>query len=265
MYNLILADLFKLRKSMAIKILIGITTVSAVVMAVFAYLVPQGKIDASSAGIGFLFSDASMISLIGAVIAGIFICGDFDNKIIHDAAAGGCSRLAIILSKTAVFFCALTFVLIPYAVITAIGISSGSKFSLGSMAAGFLHVLTSNAGNSISASGIWKIIGLMLVLVILYWAQMSICVPLAFALKKPVLIVPINYGFSILYPQLMKIAERNKALDRIFALTPFGGNYELMTLNTKTGCIIKATFVSIIFIIVMTAVTYLVFRKSEIR
>jgi len=43
MYNLIRADLFKLRKSMTIKILFGITTVSAVVMAVMAYLIPQGK------------------------------------------------------------------------------------------------------------------------------------------------------------------------------------------------------------------------------
>ncbi len=65
MYNLILADLFKLRKSMAIKILFAITTASAVAMAVMAYLIPQGKISASMSGIGFMFSDADIMSIRG--------------------------------------------------------------------------------------------------------------------------------------------------------------------------------------------------------
>lgn len=99
MYNLILADLFKLCKTMAIKILFGITTVSAVIMAVMAYMIPQGKIGASMTGIGFMLSDISMISILGAVIAGVFICGDFDNKTIHDAIASGCSRGEVIGSN----------------------------------------------------------------------------------------------------------------------------------------------------------------------
>jgi|GEM_PF-4582436 len=56
-----------------------------------AYMISRGKIDDSMTRIGFMFGDASMISILGAVMAGVFICGDFDNKTINDAIANGCS------------------------------------------------------------------------------------------------------------------------------------------------------------------------------
>ena len=74
MLNLIQADLFKLRKSKAIKILLTITAISAVAMTVMANLIAQGKMDVNFNGFGFMFSDMNMISIIGSVIAGLFIC-----------------------------------------------------------------------------------------------------------------------------------------------------------------------------------------------
>lgn len=265
MYNLILADLFKLRKTMAIKILFGITTVSAVIMAVMAYMIPQGKIDASTTGIGFMFSDVNMMSILGAVIAGVFICGDFDNKTIHDAIASGCSRGEVIGSKAIVFCCAIVFILLPYAIVTGIALGTGSKFSMGSAVLGFLHLLTSEAGTDFSASEIWKLLVVILTLIIVYVAQLIVCVPLALVLKKPVLVVAIFYGFSILCGQLMGLRNSSKVFDRIFAFTPYGGNYPFVTLDTGTGDIFKAISVSLIFIIAMLAVTYCAFRKSEIK
>ena len=265
MYNLIRADLFKMCKSMAIKVLFGITTVSAVAMAVIAYLIPQGKITASMTGIGFLFSDIDTISILGAVIAGIYICGDFDNKTIHDAIANGCSRLAVIVSKAIVFFCAIGFILLPYAIVTGIALSTGSKFGMGSVSIGFLHILTSEAGKVFSAVEIWKLLAAMLTLVIVYMAQLSICVPLALVLKKPVLVVAIFYGFSILSGQLAGLADSSPVFSRILACTPYGGNYTFVTSNTGMGDIFKAISVSMIFIIVIIAVTYCAFRRSEIK
>ncbi|QWU16171.1 ABC-2 family transporter protein [Paenibacillus sophorae] len=265
MLNLIQADLFKLHKSKAIKILLGITTLSAVAMAVMAYLIPQGKIEASMTGIGFLFSDINMISILGGVLAGLYICSDFDNKTIHDAIANGCSRGAVILSKATVLGLALAFILLPYAIITGIALSTGSEFSMGSVAVGFLHVLTSGEGTAFSAAGIWKLLAVTLTLIIVYAAQLSICVPLAFVLKKPIFVVAINYGFSIISAQLIKLSESSPVFDRIFSSTPYGGNYAFVTLDTGTGDMVRAIAVSLIFIIVMLAVTYSAFRKSEIK
>jgi ABC-2 type transport system permease protein len=265
MYNLILADLFKLRKSMAIKILFAITTVSSIIMAVMAYLIPQGKIDASMTGLGFMFSDINMLSILGAVMAGVFICGDFDNKTIHDAIATGCSRGAVIVSKAIIFCGAIAFILLPYVIITSIAISTGFKFSMGSIAIGFLHLLTSEADTAFSVSEICKLLTVMLVLIIVYMAQLSICVPLAFVLKKPVFVVAIYYGFSILSGQLVVLSGSSTVVNRILGCTPFGGNYTFVTLGTGIGDIIKAISVSFIFTIGMIAVAYCSFRKSEIK
>ncbi len=265
MLNLIQADLFKLRKSKAIYILLGITTLSAIAMAVMAYLIPQGKIEASMTGIGFMFSDINMISILGGVIAGVYICGDFDNKTIHDAIANGCSRGTVIVSKAAIFGFAVAFILLPYAIITGIALSTGSEFNMGSVAVGFLRILTSENTTAFSASDICKLLAVMLTLMIVYVAQLSICIPLAFMLKKPVLVVPIYYGFSILSAQLMRLSDSSPVFDRIFSCTPYGGNYAFVTMDTGTGDLVKAIVVSLVFIIVMLAVTYSAFRKSEIK
>lgn len=265
MYNLIRADLFKLRKSMAIKILFGITTVSAVIMVGMAYLIPQGKIDASMIGVGFLLSDIDMISILGAVIAGIFICGDFDNKTIHDAISNGCSRATVIVSKAIVFCCAIAFILLPYAIATGIALSTGCKFSMGALSVGFLHLLTSEAGTIFSASEILKLLVVMLTLMIVYAAQLSVCVLLAFVLKKSVLVVAIYYGLTILCAQLMGLRGSSTMFDRIFTCTPFGGNYTFVVLNSGIGDVLKAISVSLIFMIVMLAAAYFAFRKSEIK
>ena len=265
MYNLILADLFKLRKSMTIKVLFIITIVSSVIMAMMAHMISQGKINSNMSGIGFMFSDVNMIGILGAVIAGVFICGDFDNKIINDAITNGCSRFAIIASKAVVFSIALAFILIPYAIITGVALSTGSKFSMGSTAVGFLHILTSQSDKTFSISQIWKLIAIMLTLIILYVAQLSICIPLALAMKKPLLVVVIYSGFSILCGQLEGLKHSSALFDHIYACTPYGGNYSFITLDTRIGVIFNAIYVSLVFIIVMLAVAYYGFRKSEIK
>lgn len=265
MLNLIQADLFKLGKSSVIKILFGITTLSAVVMAVMANFIQQGKIAGAYTGIGFLLADMDMMSILGAVIAGVFICGDFDNKTIHDAIACGCSRWAVIISKTTVFFCALVFILLPYAIVTGIALSTGFKFDMGSVSIGFLNILTKESGIAFSASTLLKMLPAMLTLVIVYIARLSLCVPLALVLKKPVLVVSVYYGFTVFCAQLTGLRNISPVFDNIFSCTPYGGNYSLVMMGTGAGDIVKAIAVSLVFIILMLAVTYSLFRRSEIK
>lgn len=265
MYNLISADLFKIRKSMAIKVIFAITTISAVFMSVIAYKIANGSFQANMAGIGFLFGDADIMGIFGGVLAGVYICSDFDNKTIHDAIASGCSRCTVVVSKAAAFFCAAAFIMIPYAVITGIALSTGSKFSIGSIAIGFLNLLTSDASKSLTAAGIGKLLIVSLTLIIVYAAQLSPCVFLAFVLKRPVPVVAIYYSFTILCAQLINLAKSSQVLNNIFSFTPYGGKNSFITLSSGTGDIIKAIAVSFIFIIVMLLVTHFAFRKSEIK
>lgn len=265
MLNLIQADLYKLRKSMAIKILFAITTLSAIAMASLAYLMAQGQIAQEYTGIGFMFSDVNMISILGAVIAGVFICGDFDNKTIHDAISSGSSRVTVIISKATVFSCALLFILLPYVIVTGIALGTGSKFDMGAVSVGFLNILSKESGIIFSASIIFKMVAVALTLMIVYMAQLSICVPLAMVLKKPVLVISIYYGLSILCGKLASLSNSSAVFDRFFSFTPFGGKYTFVTFDTGAGELIKAVVVSLVFIIVMLALTYSIFRRSEIK
>ncbi|MNP10750.1 hypothetical protein D3C76_1029110 [compost metagenome] len=96
-------------------------------------------------------------------------------------------------------------------------------------------------------------------------AQVSICVPIALTTKKPVLVVGIYYGVTILVAQLSALGENNSVLKNILSVMPYGGNYTLINLNTGTEDIVKAVIVSLVFIVLMLGVTYSLFRKAEIK
>lgn len=263
MYNLICADLYKLRKALAMKILFLIMLFAAIGMSIIAYLVGKGQLSSSMTGIGFLLSDVHMISLIGAAAAGMFICGDFDNRTIHDAIANGYSRGEILYSKALVFLLASMFLLLPYFAATLIAIGTGANFSMDSASLGFLHLITANV--SLASSSIGKLIVLMLTLLIVYAAQLSICIPMALGFKRPVVVIIFYYAFTLLSAQLGSLKASSKSLGDIFSLTPYEWGYSLINLNTSSSYILQDILVSLIFIFVMLAVTYFIFRKSEIK
>lgn len=264
MYNLIKADLFKLYKSKMIRILFAIMTLCAVIMAIIAYNIAQGQM-AGAGGIGFLFSDVNVISILGAVVAGTIISGDFDNKTIHDAIACGYSRSSIIISKAVVFFCAIAFLLLPYAIVTVVAIGSGATFSIGSAALGFLNLLMQENGTAFSVEVGFKLFFIMLVLVVVYIAQLSICIPLAIALKKPVLVVAVFYVISICSGQLSALNGTYPMFDKVYSMTPYGGIHSLLTLHSGGGDIFKAIVVSMSYIVVMLVIAYRIFKKLEIK
>jgi ABC-2 type transport system permease protein len=265
MFNLIMADFFKIRRSAAIKVLLAITVACSVAMVVMSWLINGGNLNSNISSMVFLFSDMNVTSILGAVIAGVYICGDFDNKTIHDAIASGSSRGEIIISKAISFFCTIAFILLPYAIVAGIAIATGSKFGANSAAMGFFNLIIAEAGKTITAIEVWKLIAIMITTIIVYMAELSICVPLALLIKKPVLVVAINYGFSILCGQLMSLSNNSEPLHDILAFTPFGGNYILLSLKSANEDIIKAIAVSIVFILAMCVITFSAFRKSDVK
>lgn len=264
MYNLIKSDLFKLRKSVAIKILLLITTITSIIMITMAYLIQHGKLSGST-GIGFMFSDINVISILGAAVAGIIICGDFDNRTIHEAIANGNSRVQVVLSKAFTFWCGILIILLPYVIVTIASLITGYKFSMGKLSIGFLNIITTEAGRSLSSSQILKLLIIMIVLILSYAAQLSICIPFAISFKKSVIVIVVYYAITILNTNLSGLEKTSKGFKRIFQLTPYEAKYSIITLSTSANDILKVVIVSLIFIIVMLTITCLAFRKSEIK
>ena len=265
MFNLIRADFFKIWKSAAVKILFLVSCLCAAAMAAIASSVANGRMDASMSGIGFLFSDVDVIGILGGVCAAVLICSDFDNKAIHDAVAGGCGRFTVVAAKAVVLAGSVITLLIPYAVAAGIGIGTGSKFGLTTPGLGFLNLLTATGGTALTAAQGWELLGLMLLLLLVYAAQLSLCLPLAVISRKPVVVIAVYYAFSVLSGQLSALAKSSKLASDLFALTPYGGNYSLLTLSSGAADLVKAVLVSLIFIIAMVALTFAAFRKAEIK
>ncbi len=265
MFNMILADLYKIFKSTVIKVLFAITLLCSLMMVLFAYLIPKGSLGGEYTGLGFLFSDMNTMSILGAVTAGIFICGDFENKTIHNIIADGGRRGRIIVSKSIVFFCSILFIILPYALSTIIAVCTGYKFDMGSVSIGFLNLLSKESGSELSASVLVKLVVVAGTLILVHMSQLSLCLPIAFAVKKPILVVAIYYAVSIISGQLSSLASRSDVLNNIFSLTPFGGNRMFLTVQSSGGELFKAFAVSILFGIAVILVTYGIFRKSEIK
>lgn len=265
MLNLYLSDLYKLRKSTAMKVLLGIAIICAVTVAIMAFEIYKGSISKNLLGINFLLSDISMVNILGAVIAGVFICGDFDNRSIHEAIANGNSRGALLVGKTLSFITALLAVILPYAIVTGVAIGTGSKFSMGTATAGFAHLLTNEAGKNFTAAMTGKLLLVMLTLIIVYIGQLSLCILFSILFKKPVVVVALSYVLGILSGQLQTLKNASKVFERVISCTPFLGDYNFLSIDSSSGDLFKAAAVSILFAAVILLITYFIFRKSEIK
>ncbi|GAA0379569.1 ABC transporter permease [Bacillus horti] len=265
MNNLMRADLFKLSKLWSIKILIGILFISAILMTMISYSVAQGDAGQELGGLGALFSDLQMMSLIGSIIAGIFIVGDFKNKTIHDAISTGSSRGTLIAGKTMVYFILVALMILPYALITSMAIFTTDHSYAVLVPSAFLNLLATSTGIEVTALEVLKMIAIFLTVIIVYAGQLSIAVWIAFVLRKTVLVILIGYGVSILSGQLRSLGDSVPMVEKILAFTPYGFDLTLLTLDAEVGVFFKGITISLVFIAIILTLTYVGFKKSEIN
>lgn len=262
MFNLIRADLYGIRKSKAIKILFCIICVCSIAMVVVSHLMAVGKVSLESAGNASALGEPMMMSLIGAILAGVFICGDFENKTIHDAISCGSGRGAVIISKAISYFIVIAFMMVPYFIVTVIGVCTDFEYTL-YMSSSFLSILSNVSSIDVTPQIIFKIIAITLTIMLVYASQMSICVALSFLIRKPVFVIGIGFGLISLITFIIGLGNDVQILGDIFSYMPFTRGY--ITLDASASEFIKPIAVSIGFIIVLLAITYSGFRKSEVK
>lgn len=266
MINMMKADLFKLGKSKSIKILFLISLATSIIMLTMAYFISTGKMVKELAELGFLFTDISMINLLSGILAGSIICSDFKNKSFHHAIASGKSRLYIVTSKVLVFLCAVGILILPYAVVTGVAFTLDEKIMLNGLAeAGLMNLIKVHSGTVLSSSGIFKLIGVILSIFLLYMAQVSFCLPFAFLIKKPSVVVGLNYGFSMFFGNLVKYRDSSPIFKAVFDCTPYGGNYIFMDGFSSGATLLKSIIVSLLFIALMIFISYNIFKKMDIK
>ncbi|MDF2923548.1 MAG: hypothetical protein K0R57_2462 [Paenibacillaceae bacterium] len=265
MLNLIVADLYKLRKSAALKISLAITFLSAAAITATAYFLAEGQISLEASGNAALLMDLVMMSIIGALVAGVFICGDFEHKTIHDAISSGTGRGAVLVSKAIVYFLAVAVLVLPYPLITAVAAGTGYAFAAPFAPSVFLQILADRSGVALTAPALGKMLAIALTMIAVHAARLSICVLLAFVMRKPALVTGIGVAATILGDLAVGFHEKIPVLGAVFLYTPFAMNHTVVSMNAGAGDLLKAITVSLVFIAAVLAMTYGAFRRAEIK
>lgn len=265
MINLIRAEVYKLSKSMSIRVCFLLSCISATALTYISHCIAVGSMssDVSSSASGL--TEIVVVSILGSLLAGILVCGDFETKTIHDAVACGNGRLSIVISKAILYLLIVVLLLLPYMIATIAGVCSGAKFTAPFIPSVFVGILSDDAGVSVSSGIIGKIIVVSLVTMLVHAARLSICIPFAFKIRKPAAILAIGFAFDALIDLVVGLLKDVPVISDIFSVTPYNKEYLLLTVHMEAGTLLKAVISSIAFIIVMTAVTYAVFRRAEIK
>lgn len=263
MINVVRADLLKLKKSMALKVMFIISGAGAVLMVLAAHWFETGALSMSAVSNASFLADAQMVALLATVSAGLFLCGDFENKTIHDAVSGGVGRSRIILGKAVSYFIVLFILMLPYFLVTVATFLIDSQYYL-YIPSVFLTLICEEAGNTMTLPGALKIIGITATVWIVYAGQLSICLPLAFIFRKPVPVIGIGYLISLICGMLQ--AGGNKAFEKMISLTPFHGKYLFqLSVNAEPEVFLKSIGVGAGFTLLMVLAAVLIFRKAEIK
>jgi ABC-2 type transport system permease protein len=265
MLNLIYADLYKLSKSTAIKVCIILSCISAIALTYISHSIATGAmsdtIRGSAAGLG----DVMIVFLLGSLMAGFLVCSDFESKLIHDAVACGNGRIAVVISKTLVYILLVALLVLPYAIATIVGFCTGAEFTTPFVPSIFLDILANKTGLGLTPAVICKIIVVSLITMLVYAARLSICLPIAFKVRKPVVVMAIGFAFGFLSQLVIALTKDVPILGDILSNTPFAMGDNVVTMEAGAGMLFKVTGSSFVLLIIIAAITYRLFRKAEIK
>ena len=237
MFNLIKADLYKMRKTKSIKILFLLCCISSTLMSVISYQLTNVNLSHDIIGIGSFFTDFQMISLVSVIFISLFICNDFDNN-----------------------FISILIFLLPYVIAAIVGMCSNYSFET-FLPSVFQNIMKNENGTAFDFNIFLKIIAIWFTMAIVYASQISISIFLAFSIQKSVIVISLGYIFNAAIAQIINI----DAASDFFSKTPFGVDYSKLTLNADSSVFFNFIGISLVFLAIMMILSYLFFRKAEIK
>ena len=145
-------------------------------------------------------------------------------------------------------------------VVTIIGVCSGNSFE-SFLPSVFQNIMKYESGATFDATIFFKILAIYLTMSIVYASQISVSILIAFAVKKPIIVISLGYIINASIAQIVNI----DSFSDLFKLTPFGVDYSKLTLDASTSVYGNFIGISIIFMLLMIILSYISFRKSEIK
>jgi hypothetical protein len=243
-HNLIRADALTLRHSIGVRVSALTAVLAAGGYLLLAHLIATGTLDESASNSASALSDVMVVYLLGSLLVGMLVAGDFETRTIHDALLAS-SRATLVGAKTVGLLAVVTLLVAPYGLATLLGFVSGTEFAA-FMPTTFLDVVANEQGLAVDAGSVAKVAGIVVVTTLVYVARLSFCLPVAFAAKRPVAVMAVGFGGNFLLDFLAALAVDVPGLGTLVELTPFGpshtGNPTLPGSHGSTGtqgCILR--------------------------
>lgn len=257
MHNTIRCELFKLFRSKTFWITFAVMAVLGVVMIPYAVsssriYIEAGMEDQVNGVSDFLscLSDFSLVMVIGAILAGNFICGDFENRLMQSGISAGSSRLILLLGKSAVYFLAVLIVSIPYPLISLIHMSIRYGF-----------------GTAVTISSVLKLLAIFIGSAITNMALLGFCILLSFWLQKSGVVIGVGIAVLLIGGSLLfSAADMSPTIAKIVEYTPFGlGQAITAAIDVTAWELIRVLVISFIYIAILLGTSYGIFRKAELK
>ena len=265
MLNLIQAEIYKLSKSTAFRICFLLSMISAVSLIVISHFIVVGKLSESISGNASGLTEVCIISLLGSLMAGIIVSSDYDTKTIHSSIANGNGRRMVVISKVVIYVIMMALLLLPYALVTIVAVCTGAEFTKPFVPSMFIRILYDSAGVKVTFNMISKIICISLVTVLVHAARLSLCVLLAFKIRKSVAILAFGFVFNGLIDLFVRLLKDIPVIPSLVKLTPYSPDFMMVNIQSKAGILIKATISSVVFLVIIGELTYQIFKKAEIK
>lgn len=263
MNNVLKATAYRLRKTGAVKICILISCVAAVLYFVLVHNIATGAMDVSMAGSVSGLCDALIMWLTGSLAVGVIFCTDFQTKSIHCAIANRHGRGGVIKAYMILYIAMILILILPYTLLSVGCLVAGVDFSGAEPAMTSIYLM--NLLDTNADASFVKIILVYIASAVNYVACISICIPIAIKVKKPVVITAIGFMIGMLTALICSLAEKAAVLKGIMRCLPYYYGANQVNAQSGYGTILLSFIVSVIFMSVMAFLSYLLFRKEDIK
>lgn len=268
MINLMRADFYRIRRTKAVYILLGILTVCAVGATVFSYQMEHANLSTKLMQQASGLADMMTMVVAGPFLAGIVICSDFQTKTIHDSILYARGRRSVVFSKLLTYSLLIMLFLLPYAICTLVGFISGASFSSTyshAIDSVFFSLLANESGTAVSGSSILKLLAILVTVMLIYAARMSINILLVYTIRKPVIVVGVGIAIQLAMSLIGPLSLTSDLGEALIGWTPFASYGSVLTLTVEWHKIIATAGVSLAFLGMMNAITGGIFQTTDIK
>ena len=260
MINQLRTDLYVLRHSGTAALCLLACVVAAVLYTWLQHSLAQGSLGPEAASGVQGLSDILLISLLGPLLYGVVISQPFETKSVHNALLAS-GRGAFVASKTVTAAALVTALSLPYGLAVLVGRATGAEFAP-AIPTAFSLLLAE--GGELTAGEVGSILAITVTSGLLMAAKLAVCLPLAIWLKRPLVVMAVGFVWSFLADLLASQVADVPGLGAVVELTPFALEH-VPGPGSSGGDLLGALAVSAVFIAVMGLVSWLIFRRADVK